>query len=200
MDGSGPQLDARGLAHRRAPRDGVVPPPLRADPVVAEELAALGIETPAALGATFLGDSAFLAAWAAGAPPLEDDHPARFSSRIATAAGPEAAVLEANDARLSRERFERSDWVRRVWPATLRAETLAAFDAQDALNRALVRDERPWHLRLDAARQASTYTLAPLLLLGSTPDEQRLRHGGGGTQPDDLVRPLSACARRPGPW
>jgi spermidine synthase len=154
-----------------------------ADPVVGEELATLGIETPAALGATFLGDSMFLAEWAAGSPPLEDNHPARLSSRIATAATPETAVLEVTDARLSRERFERSDWLRRVWPATLRAETLAAFDAQDALNRALVRDERPWYLKLDEVRQASTSTLAPLLLLGSTPDEQRLAAAAAAQSP-----------------
>src|SRR3972149_2125816 len=55
---------------------------LWADPVVGGELATLGIETPAALGATFLGDSAFLAEWAAGSPPRRGGHPARLSSRI----------------------------------------------------------------------------------------------------------------------
>jgi len=161
-------------------RTGVRPVPestlrrLWADPVVGGELATLGIETPAALGATFLGDSAFLAEWAAGSPPVEDDHPARLSSRIPTPGRLEPSVLETTDARLSRERFERSDWVRRVWPGRLRAETVAAFDAQDAVTRALVPDERAWYLKLDEVRRVSPSALGPLLLLGSTPDEQLL--------------------------
>jgi hypothetical protein len=53
-------------------------------------------------------------------------------------------------------------------------ETLAAFEAQDAVTRALVRDERPCYLKLDQVRDGSPLALGRLLLLGGTPDEQRL--------------------------
>ncbi len=102
------------------------------DPVVAPTLRDLGFEVPAQLGATFLGDARWLRQLTRGVPPLDDDHPRRISARF-----PE--VLDAfypwlMDTGETRRRFAASAFVTAMWPAGIRAETLAAFGPQAGIN------------------------------------------------------------------
>lgn len=78
------------------------------DPALAAELDALGLPTPASLGATFLGDAAFLSAWTGAVPALVDDHPARLSTRIPDQDVADPEYLEVTSARRARERFAQS--------------------------------------------------------------------------------------------
>jgi spermidine synthase len=103
------------------------------DPVRAAEMASVGFEGPERLGATFLADAAQLAGLMGTTPPLVDDFPYRLlpwegdDSRE-----PFWRLMETGGAR---RRFEESAWVARIWPARVRAETLARFDDQALLNR-----------------------------------------------------------------
>ena len=97
------------------------------DPRVRPSLVAFGFDRPEHLGATFIAGTDDLARWTAGVPALDDDHPHRVSP--AMVAADVEAYLRFADLGLSRERFGRSDFVRRVWPEGLRQRTLDTFAA-----------------------------------------------------------------------
>ena len=98
------------------------------DARVGATLRALGFEKPEDLGATFLAGSDDIAEWTRGTAPLDDDHPHRISPRmLPVSLDPYLRLAEPLPAR---ERFSRSPFVRRVWPAGLRERTLAAFAEQ----------------------------------------------------------------------
>jgi len=97
-------------------------------PRVAEELRRLGFERPEQIGATFLGDAAWLRERVGDTPPLTDDRPKRLSSRLQTDA--RAAFGSWLDAGTARERFRESAAIRALWPPALRERTLDYFAAQ----------------------------------------------------------------------
>jgi predicted membrane-bound spermidine synthase len=97
------------------------------DPRVRPSLEAFGFDRPEDLGATFLAGTEDLARWTAGVPALDDDHPHRVSPEMVEV--DVEPYLRFADLGLSRERFARSDFVRRVWPEGLRQRTLDAFAA-----------------------------------------------------------------------
>jgi predicted membrane-bound spermidine synthase len=94
------------------------------DPRVAPLLSAFALERPEHLGGLFLGDARDLAEWVARTPPLDDDHPQRLAPALRERV--DSALLRLVDAKQARERFARSDWIRRTWPPGLRERTLAA--------------------------------------------------------------------------
>src|SRR5262245_28033977 len=100
------------------------------DGVVGAEMARLGVETPAQLGALFLAGPEELREIAGATPPLDDDHPKRLSRELAGTARTPAIYAPWLDVEVSRERFARSPLVARLWPADLREETAGFFDAQ----------------------------------------------------------------------
>ena len=105
------------------------------DPVVGPEMRALGFEHPAQIGATFLMGAEDLRALTASLPPLTDDRPKLLSSRLGSdleSIGSYAAIM---DTAQTRERFENSPYIRRLWPEGLRRESADYFVAQEALNR-----------------------------------------------------------------
>ena len=163
-------------------RDGLRPVPqeqftrLWRDPVAGPDLVALGVEVPEQLGAAFMADAEDLAAMTGGAPPLTDDRPKRISSeQLAWQQSRKVFAPWMNVAK-TRERFERSAFIARVWPEPLRQDSLAYFPIQGAVNRSLVSGFKGVSEALPALHrvltQSSLYTLA-LWLSGSGDDEQR---------------------------
>jgi len=104
------------------------------DAVIGPDLREIGLEEPALLATTFLMDAPQLRAWSAGVPPLEDDHPKRLSNftPLPTDVFPDFAPLMAPDA--ARARFAESAWVRRAFPAAIRARALDLFGVQRIVN------------------------------------------------------------------
>lgn len=144
------------------------------DPTVGPEMRALGWEVPEQVGATFLGDAAFLAKLTDGAEPLTDDHPYRLSGRLPLQAAP--AYFELMDVRSTRERFEQSQWIRDHWAPGLRERTLPFFELQGFMNEWLVSWRAPTsHVRRTLA--GSDLRSLPAFLMGSSPDEQRILDG-----------------------
>jgi hypothetical protein len=133
------------------------------EPAVAAELRAAGLERPEQLGATFLGDAAWLAEWAAGVPPLSDAWPKRLSDRLQHDA--RAAFDPILDAAAARERFRDSAWIRAVWPADLRERTLAYFDAQAEINAIARGEPLAWPRRLSAVHARLAQPALPELAL-----------------------------------
>jgi spermidine synthase len=111
-----------------------------ADPRTRLELADIGIELPEQLGALFLGDASDLAEWTKGTEALVDDFPHRIRPLANDPEQDGAFYMELTETNGARMRFERSEWVARVWPTALREATLPWFEIQAILN--LVLDER----------------------------------------------------------
>lgn len=101
------------------------------DPAVAPELARLGLEVPAQLGALYIDGGDHLRRSVADRPPLVDDFPRRIL-------GPPMREVPALyrawlDPQGAAGRFESSEVVRRLWPEAVRRETLGYFGAQSLL-------------------------------------------------------------------
>jgi predicted membrane-bound spermidine synthase len=147
------------------------------DPAVGARLRDSGLETPEQMGAMFLADASTLRPIAAEAPVLEDDRPHLLSPRVVT--NPQDPFfVQLMDTRGTRDRFARSDLVRRWWPPELRERTLSWFGVQEALNEyfmamdgfgpsASLRD-------LEPIVTGTSLRTAVLWLMGSSPAEQRL--------------------------
>ena len=164
------------------------------DPATREEIRSLGFEQPEQLGATFVGDAAWLAALAGTTPALDDDHPiasSRCSGRCDSARRRRSSRRGLLDAEAARGRFAASELVRRLWPPALRERSLAFFRYQQMIDDGFLRNAS-WHPPSTASlgaldevlRRTSLRTLA-LWMMGSSADEQRAaarygaRHGIG---------------------
>jgi spermidine synthase len=170
------------------------------DPVVGEELRGLGLEQPAQLGTLFLADGPDLAAFVAGAPPLDDDHPKRLSSHLDFSRREAAVAFYRRwmDPQAARERFRTSAVADRLWPAALREPTDRAFAWQGLVEEALTQPVDP-DTRLPDLHRVLTETslrTLPLWLLGSDADERRiaLRVAASGTPGPDLHERLGRIA------
>lgn len=97
-------------------------------PRVAQELRRLGFERPEQVGATFLGDAAWLRERIGDTPPLTDDRPKRLSAQLQTDA--RASFGSWLDPGAAQERFRSSAFIGGLWPPALRARTLDYFPAQ----------------------------------------------------------------------
>ncbi len=81
------------------------------------------------------------------------------------------------DASMARDRFERSEWVARIWPSELRDATLASFEMQQVINRATYGISLDRRDVLEAVHQVLTrsHLRSPVLwLIASDGDLQRL--------------------------
>jgi spermidine synthase len=166
------------------------------EPAVARELRAVGLERPEQLGATFLGDAAWLSEWTAGAAPLSDAWPKRLSDRLQPDA--RATFDPWLDADAARERFRESAWIRGLWPAGLRERTLAYFAAQAEIQ-AVARGERlAWPARLAAVHARLAPPGAPP---GAPPALPELALWRLGVTSDHVAAAESArrAGRPPGP-
>jgi len=144
------------------------------DPELRPELEALGFDRPEQLGATFIGDAAFLEEWTRGALPLVDDHPYRLSGQVLP--DPAPGFFEAMDAGAARERFATSPWIRRLWPPGLVERTLPFFESHAVLTAQLQHRLSPGAIPrwLHWSLTRTSGECLPLLLMGSDADAQRL--------------------------
>ncbi len=100
----------------------------------AGELAAIGLERPECLGATFIADGERLRAWVGGAAPLADNFPRRLSDREADLRTDLDAYRQFMNAPEAAANFAGSPLIRRLWPDDLRRDTVAWFPRQRILN------------------------------------------------------------------
>lgn len=148
------------------------------EPLVAGELVALGIESPAQLGSLFIADSDLLTALTADVAPVTDNYPSRISSRQLTTRTFVKLYGTLMDEAERLERFRNSDYINQLWPAELK-NTSERFFAYERLIRShftggLYRhrdDPYVWDAIDDLLSNTSLSTL-PLWLLGSDQDKQ----------------------------
>jgi spermidine synthase len=176
---------------------------------LASRLREIGFEAPEQIGATFLGDAAYLRQLAGSAPPLTDD----FPQRLRPVAGRpslsdpryrvDAAVLQMYqrvlDPARAREAFADSALIRGLWPANLIEHTLPFFEPQRIINRILWEGARPLQQIEDLHFLLTRTTLVtlPLWLLGSDDVIQRIAEGAVETNgAAAYTRGLYALARR----
>lgn len=105
------------------------------DPVVGPDLKLLAVERPEQLGALFMAGPEDLRALAGGAPPLTDNFPKRLSdARFDLVAGLKSYIPWIDNAN-TQLRFERSPWIKKVWPKDVRDRTPRYFLPQWELTR-----------------------------------------------------------------
>lgn len=144
------------------------------DPGVGAEMRTVGLEGPEDLGASFIADAAQIAAWAGQGPAMEDDRPKRLWGM---SPGTAPALREFAHGGASRTRFEESAFVAGLWPESLHAPTLQAFEF-----RQFVDDDRagvPLPQSLAALRRVLTGSkreVLPLLLMDVDPAQVRMAH------------------------
>jgi hypothetical protein len=147
------------------------------DPVVAEELLAVGFERPEQLGALFIGGAEYLNELTRADAPLLDDFPKRIL-------GPEPDLERLpplyhswTDTDRARERFRESGFIAALWPEALRERALAYFDSQhiiNALTFGLHPPERSRARDTHTILSETSLTAPAMWLLGSNADFQRI--------------------------
>ena len=175
-------------------------------PALRSRLVEVGLELPQQLGATFLGDAAYLRALTARTPPLVDNHPRRLQPvpgepSMSDPLDPAVAALydAVIDPARARQAFASSDLIRRLWPEALIDATLPYFDHQRMLNRVLWDGGRPL-AQIENLHWLLTETplrTLPLWILGSDDVKERIaRRGNDGTGAAEYARGLRALVRR----
>ncbi len=178
-------------------------------PALRSRLSEVGLELPQQVGATFLGDSAYLRQLSADTPPLVDNHPQRLQpvpgrpSLSDPGYGVDPAVTKLYEAVLSparaREAFATSPLIRHLWPEHLIEETLPFFDHQGILNNVFWEGGRPLRRIEDLDRLLTETPLRtlPLWILGSDDVKERIAsHANDGTGAAEYARGLTALVAR----
>lgn len=179
------------------------------DPRLASRLRETGFEQPEQIGATFLGDAAYLHALTASTPPLTDDFPHRV---VPTSARPSLSDPRYGDdphvvdvfqrvldpARAQRA-FAASALVARLWPADLIEKTLPFFETQRIINRALWDGGQPLQQIEDLhfVLTATTLRTLPLWLMGSDDAKQQIAEDSSQRSgPTEYARGVRALSMR----
>ncbi len=176
--GAGRNLMLMGARDARGPVDDLRFSQQWRTPEVRAELADLGLELPAQLGALFIGDAPYLTALTSDSLPLTDDQPARMQAPLNAPSG--AELLTAwRDAVAARERFQTSVTIGALLPASIREQALVQFDVEWLLNEVLSPDSSLPRdtILLDRVLRGTRLRLPILLLLKSDPDVQRALAG-----------------------
>jgi hypothetical protein len=169
----------------------------------------IGFETPEQIGATFLGDAAYLRALVRDTPPLTDDFPQRLRpvSGRPSLSDPryntDPAVMKLFEAvidpRRARDQFANSALIRRLWPRELAAATLPFFEYQRIVNRILWEGGQPLR-QIEDLHSILTKTALetiPLWLLGTDDVVRGIAETAAASNPNaEYIRGLSALARR----
>ena len=178
-------------------------------PALRARLEEIGLELPQQIGATFLGDAAYLNELTADTPPLVDDRPRRLRpdphspSLSDPGYGSDPRVTELYDSVLdparARDGLTTSGYMRRLWPAELIEAAAPWFDHQRVLNRVMWDGGRPLAQIADLHRLLTETPLRtlPLWMLGSDDVKARIaQQGDDGTGAAEYARGLTALARR----
>ncbi len=147
------------------------------DPVVADELRAIGVETPAQLGSLFMADSEDLKQLSADVQPVTDAFPYRILLPYTAGRGLPPLYAWLLDTDRAARRFADSAFIRRHWPAELMAATPPYFPLQRLINQkhlpGLGRDPHPMDTLRSVLAETPLESL-PLWLMGSNYREQGL--------------------------
>ena len=176
---------------------------------VGGNLKEIGFEVPEQIGATFLGDAAYLRNLTEGAPSLTDDFPQRLlpvASRPSLSdpryrSDPAVMALfeRVIDPARAREAFRASPLVAQRWPPTLADRTLPWFDIQRIVNRVLWEGGAPLRQIEDLHTVLTRTTLhaLPLWLLGSDDVKQRIvEHSTERSAATEYARGIGALGAR----
>jgi spermidine synthase len=163
--------------------------------VLAARLEEVGFEVPAQIGAAFLGDAPYLHQLTTDTQPLSDDHPQRLLPPMArrllllnVPQGPNPEFMrvfrDVIDPGRARAAFKTSDFIRRLWPSSLAAQTLPFFDAQRIINRVMWEGANPLRYIEELHRLLMNGALErlPLWSMGSNDALQRAADAGGASQ------------------
>jgi predicted membrane-bound spermidine synthase len=146
-------------------------------PVTGAELRSVGLDSAERMAALFLGDATDLAAFAAGAPPLEDDRPGRLSNRPPHRRETILHYRAWSDPVKAALRFARSPFIRATWPEPLRARSAAAFRDQAVLDAytwgALPLDPRERFPQVHTMLEDTSLQAPVAWLLGSSATHER---------------------------
>lgn len=146
----------------------------------------IGFEHPRQVGATFLGDAPYLRTLTAGTLPLTDDFPKRLDPAPARLSvthttsesdtGADKFIERVVDPSRARDLFQRSPYIRQLWPSAVIEETLPFFDIQRTINRILVEGADPLrHIEeLHWLLTATSLRRVPLWALGSDDIQQEI--------------------------
>ena len=155
-------------------------------PGLEARLREVALERPEQIGATFIGDAAYLKTLTQETPPLVDDFPQRLRPHPGRPSlsdpgyGRDQAVTTMYDSVLSVERartaFSTSAFVRGLFPPDLIERSLPYFEQQRIINRVYWEGGQP--LRqiedLDGVLSGTTLRTLPLWILGSDEVKQRI--------------------------
>ena len=150
------------------------------DPAVGDELVALGFESPAQFGSLFMADAQFLDQLTADVAPVNDNFPARISSRAINSLRYVELYGMLMDESQRLERFRDSELIARLWPQNLRQDTEEFFERERLLKNHLTggayrmaSEPYIWEAIDDVLSETSLTTL-PLWLLGSDQATQKI--------------------------
>ncbi len=157
------------------------------DPKVGPEMQRLGFETPEQLGALFIADAPVLQSMTETTPPLIDDFPYRISSTPSDIGVTVPLYLSWMDPQKTRERFEKSEFVRAWWPEGLRVRSLDGFKTQGLLTDIMIGHPDPFEKlqKLDQILSETDLKQPVYWLMGSDGDQAA------------IVDPMSNKAYRP---
>jgi spermidine synthase len=178
-------------------------------PGLGDHLREVGFEAPQQIGATFLGDAAFLRELTADTPALTDDFPQRLrpvpgrpslsDPNYRTDPAVLALYRRAIDPDRARGAFAESAFIRRVWSKALIDATLPSFEQQKILNRVMLEGAHPLRQIEDLHATLTTTALRtlPLWLLGSDAVQQAIAAGASErTAETEYAQGIGALAAR----
>ena len=105
------------------------------DPIVGPEMRALGFPEPEQLGSLFIADGARLRKWIKGTLPLIDNYPRRLSANIPNQNTDIPVYRDFMDPSSARDNFMSSDYIRKMWPENIIAETDKYFQTRPTLDK-----------------------------------------------------------------
>lgn len=146
------------------------------EPRIAEEMKAVGLETPEQLGALFIGDGEYLRDLTADTPALVDDFPQRILTDSTLGQGSSKLYLTLQDTKQAEERFLASQLIQRLWPQSLIARTVPYFEEQRIVNELLRISGSPLAKStrdLDFLVNRTTLTAPILWYMGTNSDVER---------------------------
>jgi spermidine synthase len=143
------------------------------DPSVANELVALGFETPAQMGSLFMADSELLEQVTADVAPVADNYPSRISSDYINTRDRIELYDRLMDEGERRIRFRYSKLIDNLWPESLQNESEAYFEYEALIKHHFTgytyRDQSDTYVweSIDNLLADTTLVTLPLWLLGS---------------------------------
>jgi predicted membrane-bound spermidine synthase len=147
------------------------------DPLVAGEMKRLALERPEQLGALFIGDAEYLKGIVADSPPLVDNDPKVIEAPLGSKEEVDRIFRSITDESSAKERFVNSSLIRRLWPERLLQDSIPYFDYQAIINTLFYGTPTKENAAMEDAHillTRSPLSTPVLLLLGSTPDIQRI--------------------------